>query len=316
MVTAAVVIVAAASVFGQGFTAKKIWDLTVAVNVPGASIYVDLVLINGNTTKVTGGPHNVKVHADGYFDFNGPVVVTGHQTFTVQLQPQGFPLMIRVNVPTASVFLDGADITGIVPNVEPGPHTIQVTAAGYRPYETAVNIAGPMTIDVSLQRLAGFPLTVIANVPTATVTLNNLAKGGTPYSEYLPPGPYTLRVSAPGYADYIANIALNKPMTMNVQLQRQLLPPTFTVVIPPAYQNPDQRQGDPRSQVRIFVDNQLVNSRNEMERIQVQPGRHSIRVASGAFSIQLGDIDMQPGTSYFFELSMELRIRMMKSAQQ
>ncbi len=305
-------VVVAASVFGQGFTAKKIWNLTIAVNAPNASIWVDNMPVVGNTTKVTGGPHNVKVHADGYFDFIGPVVVTGHQTFNVQLEPQGFALMVRVNVPNATVLLDGADITGMVPNVAPGPHMIQVSAAGFRPYSSTVNVAGPVTLDVQLRRMAGFPLTVIANVPNASVMLNNMPKGGTPYTEYLPPGPYMLRVSAPGYADFVANISLNKPMSMNVQLQRQLSPPTFSVIIPPAYLNPDQGPGD-RSRIRIFVDDQQVNSRNEMEGFEVPPGRHRIRVASGAFSIQVGDIDMQPGTSYSFELSMDMKVRMLKN---
>jgi len=306
-------VAAAALVSGQSFTAKRIWDLTVAVNVPNASIYIDNVLIDGNTTKVAGGPHNVRVQADGYYDFVGPVVVTGNQTFNVQLQPQGFALMIRVNVPSATVLVDGTDVTGTVPNVAPGPHAVQVTADGFRPYQANVNVSGPMTMDVQLKRMPGFPLTVLANVPNATVLLNNQPRGATPYTENLPPGPYALRVSAPGYIDFVANITITRPMTMNVQLQRQLVPPSFSIVIPPAFTNPDQRQGDPRREIRIFVDDQQVNSRNDTDNFQVTPGRHSIRVASGAFSIQVGDIDMQPGASYVFELSMDLRVRVLKT---
>jgi hypothetical protein len=310
--TAVMVIVAAALVFGQGFTARKIWDLTVAVNAPNALIWVDNIPVNGNTTKVAGGPHNVKVHADGYFDFNGPVLVTRNQTFNVELQPQGFPLTIRVNVPGAAVLLDGADVTGTVPYASPGPHTIQVTADGFGPYSARLNVTGPVTMDVKLKRLPGFPLTVTANVPNASVFLNDVPKGGTPYTENLPPGVYTLRVSAPGYTDFTANVSMSRPTTMNVQLQRQLLPPTFSVIIPPAYLNPDQGPGD-RGRIRIFVDDQQVNSRNDEEIFTVPAGRHRIRVASGAFSIQVGDIDMQPGTSYSFELSMDLKIRVLKT---
>ncbi len=312
-VTAFMIIAAAALVSGQGFRAKKIWDLTVAVNAPNASIYIDNELIDGNTAKVAGGPHNIRVQAGGYFDFVGPVVVTGNQTFNVQLRPQGFALTIRVNIPSATVLVDGTDVTGTVPNVAPGPHSIQVTADGFRPYQANVNVSGPITMDVQLKRMPGFALTVLANVPNATVLLNNQSRGSTPYTESLPPGPYALRVSAPGYADFVANINLTRAMTMNVQLQRQLIPPSFSVVIPPAFVNPEQRQGDPRSQIRIFVDDQQVNSRNEMDHIQVSPGRHSIRVASGAFSIQVGDIDMQPGASYVFELSMDLKVRVLKT---
>lgn len=310
--TAFVVITAAALVSGQGFTAKKIWDLTVVVNAPNAFIWVDNIPVGGNTTKVAGGPHNVKVHADGYFDFVGPVVVTGSQTFSVQLQPQGFPLTIQVNVPSAAVLLDGTDVTGTVPYAAPGPHSIQVTADGFRPYQANVNVTGPLTMDVQLMRMPGFPLKVLANVPNATVLLNNQPRGTTPYSENLPPGPYALRVSAPGYADFVANINITRAMTMNVQLQRQLVPPSFSIVIPRAFMNPDQDQGD-RNRIKIFVDDQQVNPRNEMDHFQVSPGRHTIRVASGAFSIQVGDIDMQPGASYVFELAMDLKVRVLTS---
>lgn len=304
-------IAAAALVSGQGFTPKRIWDLTVVVNAPNASIYIDNVLIGGNTAKVSGGPHNVRVQADGYFDFVGPVVITGSQTFNVQLLPQGFALTIRVNIPSATVLVDGTDVTGTVPSVAPGPHAIQVTADGFRPYQANVNVSGPMTMDVQLRRMPGFTLTVLANVPNATVLLNNQPRGATPYAENLPPGPYALRVSAPGYADFVANVTLTRAMTMNVQLQRQLAPPSFSIIIPPAFMNPDQGPGDPRGQIRIFVDDQQVNSRNEMDHFQVSPGRHGIRVASGAFSIRVGDIDMQPGASYVFELSMDMKVRVL-----
>jgi hypothetical protein len=312
--TAVMVIVVSAFVFGQGFTARKVWTLTVGVDAPNAFIYVDGLLINGNSTKVAGGAHNVRVQADGYYDFVGPVVVTGNQTFNVQLRPRGFDVMIRVNVPSATVLIDGANVTGTVANVAPGRHAIQVTADGYRPYDAQVNVSGPMTVDVQLKRMPGFPLTVTANVPNAAVTLNNAPRGATPYTEYLPTGVYALRVSAPGYSDFVATVTLNKAMTMNVQLQRELPPPMFTVIIPPAYLNPDQGPGD-RNRIRIFVDDQQVNGRNEMDRFTVQPGRHSIRVASGAFSIQVGDIDMQPGMSYSFELSMDLKVRAFRGPQ-
>jgi len=101
---------------------------------------------------------------------------------------------------------------------------------------------------------------------------------------------------------------------MNVQLQRQAVPPTFTVVIPPAYLNPDQGQGD-RNRIRIFVDDQQVNARGDAQTFTVPPGRHRIRVASGALSIQVGDIDMQSGASYSIELAMDLRVTVLRAGQ-
>src|SRR5271157_761516 len=130
--------------FGQGFSPKKIWDLTVTVNAPNAIVSVDDVLAPGGTTKASGGAHNVKVHADGFFDFNGPVVVNGSMIVPVQLSPQGFPLDIRVAVPGARVFVDGTEVTGTVPLVTSGAHAVQVSAPGFADYNATISVLSPM----------------------------------------------------------------------------------------------------------------------------------------------------------------------------
>ena len=374
-------ILSTASLYPQGLSPKKIWNLTIAVNVPGAQIWVDNVPLPATTTTVTGGAHNVRVQAEGYYDFVGPVVVGGHMTFTVQLQPRGFPLTIRVNAPNAVISVDGTDVTGTVPMVEGGNHTVQVSAPGYTDYAATIVVNGPLAIDIPLRRAAGIHFTVTSNAPNAVVSLNGVVKGGVPYAEYLPRGRYAVRVTASGYGDYVATVILDKPftldaqlqrsgllltingnvanatvelngevrgkipyaerlpagaytvrvsadgftdygarvnldrpITMNVQLQQQLPPPVLSIAIPQAYLDPDTRQGDPGEQVRGFVDNRMVAKR-EMERIVVAPGRHSVRVASGAFSIQLGDFEFQPGMSYVIELSMDLKVRGVRSGQ-
>ena len=426
--------------FGQGFTAKKIWDLTVTVNAPNAVVYVDNVLAPNGRTKVAGGAHNVKVHADGYFDFNGPVVVNGSMTFPVTLAPMGFPLTVRVNVPNAQVLVDGADVTGTVPTVTPGDHQVQVTAQGYAMYSATVSVQGPSTVNVVLQpalalrfnvnvpnasitvdnvpiqgniayvsrgphsvsvhadgyadwtgtvnvmnpmpfsvrltpaRPAGFPLavrvnvpgaqvfvdntevtgsvpavapgahtvrvtapgfrdytaavnvtapmtldvvlqaagvqlSVKANVPNASVTVNGTPKGPVPYSEFLPRGTYQVQVSAPGYADYSASVALNQqPVNLAVSLQPAVS--TLSFVLPPDYRDKDARPGDSRSQIRIYVDNKLANPPGrDPQKITVAPGTHSIRVASGAFSARVDDFTVQAGQSYIIELYLGLVVR-------
>jgi len=426
---------AAGPAFGQGFSPKKIWDLTVTVNVPNAEVYVDNVLAPGGTTKVAGGPHNVKVHADGYFDFNGPVVVAGNVTFPVTLAPMGFPLTVNVNAPGAHVFVDGAEVTGTVPTVTPGDHQVQVTAPGYAAYAAMVKVQAPSTINVVLQpalslritanvpnplitvdnvpiqgpvafvsrgphtvtvhadgyqdwtgmvnvlnnmlfpvRLnpAGIPLTVRVNVPTAQVfvdnaevtgtvpavargphnvrvsapgfrdytavvnvqapmtvdvvlqaagtllsvkvnvpgaqvSLNGAPKGPAPYSEYLPRGTYALSVHADGYADYTATINVQaQPVNLVVNLQPAVS--TLTFVLPQDYRDPDPA-ANPRTQVRIYLDNKLVNAGRGLENLTIPPGQHSVRVSSGAFSARVDDFTVQPGQSYVIELYMGLNVR-------
>ncbi len=309
----------AASAAHAQFMPKAIWTLTVVVNVPNAVIYVDNQQLPGNQMKVPGGLHNVKVMADGYLAFNGPVNVTGDTTFPVNLEPlrpvrpRGFPLSVNVNVPSAAVFVDGAQVPAAAAVlVAPGPHTVQVTAPGYQPYSANVNVTGPTTLNVPLA-LLGFALTVTSNVPGAVVAINNVPKGPAPYSEVLPPNTYTVRVSARGFVDYIATVSLDRPLVITAPLQPVVIPSTLSFVIPQPFHDPDMHPEDPRSEVRIFIDGQLVNPRHEMERIAVQPGRHRIRIASGAFSVELGDIEFRPGTSYVLELGMDVKVRIMKS---
>ena len=354
--------------FAQGFAPKKIWDLRVVVNAPNAVVYVDNVPAPGGFTKVAGGAHNVKVHADGYFDFNGPVVVTGNVTFPVTLTPQGFPLTIRVAAPGAQVFLDGANVTGTIPMVSAGAHQIQVTANGFLPYATTVNVMAPMSFDVAMQpalnlvvsvnvpsaqisvdnapimgnrafvspgphsltvhadgyqdwsgmvnvqrsmtfavRLnpAGFPMTIRVATPGASVFVDGANVTGT--YPAVAPGPHQVRVTAPGYMDYSAMVNVTGPFVMDVVLQSANSVLSF--VIPPGFLDPDVRPGDPRGQVRIFIDNQLVNPNLSLSNITVLPGSHTIRVSSGAFSAQMGNFVVQPGQSYVIQLSMGLSVQ-------
>jgi hypothetical protein len=307
-----ILFVATGVAFGQNLLPKKIWDLTIRVNAPNASIWVDNVLLQGNVAKVAGGGHNVKVSAPGFFDFNGPVTVSANMTFSVQLRPQLYALTIHPNVTGARVFVDSAEVTGTIPNVSGGSHTVQVAATGYKDYSVVVNVTSAMTLAVTLEP-SGYLLSVNADVKGALIVVNNFAKGALPYAESLPPGTYSVKVSAPGYVDYVASINLDRPLAVNVQLQAMILPSTLTFVIPPAFLDPEMKPNDSEGRVKIYVDNKLANPKREMDKIAVLPGRHRIRISSGAFSMQLGDITVQPGMSYILEIAIDMKVQAVRS---
>jgi hypothetical protein len=211
-----VLLVVAGVAFGQNLLPKKIWDLTIRVNAPNASIWVDNVLLQGNVVKVAGGGHNVKVSAPGFSDFNGPVTVSANMTFSVQLKSQLYALTIQPNVTGARVFVDSAEVTGTVPSVGGGSHTVQVTATGYKDYSATVNVTSAMTLAVTLEP-SGYPLSVNPNVMGARVVVDRVDVTGT--VPYVPAGSHSVQVSAAGYKDYSVVVNVNTALTRTVTLE-------------------------------------------------------------------------------------------------
>jgi hypothetical protein len=303
-------LVIAGPLFAQGLLPKKLWDLTISVNVPGSTIMVDGAQIAGIATKVAGGSHTVKVQAPGYADFTGTVSVSANMTYTVRLVPILFPLTISVSTPGAQVIVDNIDVTGKIPNVTLGSHTILVTAPGYQDYNATIDVQAATTISVVLQP-AGVLVTVKTDAPGAEVFINNLDKGAAPFSDYLVPGSYTLQVSADGYADYVATLAVDKAMTINVQL-KALPPATISFVIPAGFRDTSLRQGDAVGQIKIWVDGKLANPKQEIEKIAIPAGKHKIRVTTGALSLTVPDFVAQSGVSYVIDFTITVQVKTTK----
>jgi len=296
----------------SGGLKARSFDLTIIVDAFGADIFVDNTLLAGNVARVAPGVHSVRVRADGAYDYVENVTVTSDRTLVARMKQRTYPVSIRVNVPNATIVVDGQQIAAAVATVSAGPHTVRVSADGYEDSLSSINVAAPMVIDVTLER-SGFLLTVTANVRTARVTVNGVSRGAVPFSEYLPPGTYTVKVSARGFTDYVASVVLDGPITINAPLAQGQAggggTAFLTFVVPPEFQDPEFKERDAAESIRIYIDGRLANPKREVERIPVAPGRHFLRVASGAFSIQIGEIEFFPGTSYTFELAMDVSIR-------
>lgn len=72
---------------------------------------------------------------------------------------------------------------------------------------------GPIVVPPS-----GFPVYITSNVPGAVVYINGTPSGTTPYSSSLTQGVYAIIVRAPGYRDYVNNVTLSGPTTINAYL--------------------------------------------------------------------------------------------------
>ncbi len=278
--------------------------LTIQPSAPNASIFIDGARISGNVANVAAGTHTVRVTAPGFQEFNTTVNVAGPMVVQAPLGAMGIPLTIQTNVPGAIVLVDNLQVPGNTANVRPGRHVIRVSAPGYLDFNTSVNVTGPLVVNARLTP-AGIPLTVTSNVQGAMVTVNDESKGEVPYTESLPPGSYTVTVSAPGYTDFVTSVSLAKATTINAQLRAGVA--NVSLVIPPQFLNREaSREG--AGQLKLLVDGKSFNFRKDAPRFSVTAGRHRIVLSSGALTVQFADFDFEAGRSYTLELYMELQV--------
>ena len=149
--------------------------------------------------------------------------------------PTGTPVMLTVVPPGAEIWVDG-QLKGRSPMpavvLTPGPHAVEVRFAGYRTYTETIQVAGqPLSRVVTLMPGAGpvgpvgpppSALTIrIDSVPAgATVTLNGQAvavQGGSAIANVVP-GPYTVVVKHPSFADFTRTVSVQPGQSAVVQV--------------------------------------------------------------------------------------------------
>jgi hypothetical protein len=141
---------------------------------------------------------------------------------------------ILCNVTGARVYLNGELAGYTKPTfsalLKPGTYRVRITMEKYQPFETVINMSsGPLNLPVNLvpeggviQRPGRFNLTVSSNVAGAQVFVNNALVGTAPLSMQVARGNYSVRVSSPGYQDYLAAVNVAGPTAVNAVLQGNL----------------------------------------------------------------------------------------------
>lgn len=125
--------------------------LEVRVDPPSATLRVDGERVAGDgpvrEVRVDPGEHKLEVTAPGHQPRSSRVaLLPGERTETeVTLQkakPQRARLVVTSSVPGAHIALDGERVGRGTwsSKVEPGPHQVRVTAAGYEPFERRVGL--------------------------------------------------------------------------------------------------------------------------------------------------------------------------------
>ncbi|MCC6136393.1 MAG: PEGA domain-containing protein [Candidatus Contendobacter sp.] len=196
------------------------------------------------------GSYTVEVSQSGYQSKQAPVRITNSDlTIPVVLaklpEISQYRLLVQTDPPGATVRLRGTKATyragGVL--LPPGNYTVTVSQSGYDSKEATARITdSDLTLPVTLnQRIepTQYRLTVSPDPPSAKVRLVNAPATYRP-GVILPPGAYTVEVSASGYESrrVTARIA-DADLTLPVELEKVAAPlpvrtpPSTTASLPP-----------------------------------------------------------------------------------
>ncbi|HSV56410.1 MAG TPA: PEGA domain-containing protein [Magnetospirillaceae bacterium] len=298
-------------------------SLNIQCNEVGAEVYINGRLAGQTTPNfsflIPQGNVQVRVQKNGFRTFE-TVVRAGTTPVNLQVTlvrigavppppppPQNFSLQVTANVAGAEIVINNVT-AGRAPFsavLAPGSYTLIVRAPGFTDFSQNLVIAGPTVVNAVLHPLM-VPLTLGNLRPGAEVFLNGARVGvatSTVFTIQVAPGVYTVTIRLAGFLDFTTQMTAGAAVPQTIAPVFQPLPASFTFVIPEGIQNPDVR-GNPWGQIRLFID----GAAQREFRGQVQPGRRTIRLVTGAFAIET-TFDFEAGRSYTFEPFLGLNIR-------
>lgn len=301
----------------MGFAQSKT-SLNIQSNQVGAKVYLNDNLAGYTTPNfsalVTPGLYSIKVTKDGFPDFKTTVVV-GSTPITITAnfgpnQPPTLPpapiqhqLSVDSNIRNAHVYIDKAFVgtTPFVGFYKPGYYTITIRVPGYEDYSQKVNLTSSFKLYATLNLL---PLPVYFdtnNVKGASVYRDGQFMGITPYSGSWLPGSYSLRVSAPGFADYNERVVLSGPLVMQISLSPLLVDyeikiPDYFLMIPGSslmYRN-----------LQLYLD----GNRVDLLTGKALPGRHVLTVFINDLKLE-AEFELTGGKRVLIEPFFGIRVQ-------
>ncbi|MGB5810505.1 MAG: PEGA domain-containing protein [Polyangiales bacterium] len=230
-------------------------SLRVITNVPGAVVSLDGVDIGVSPAArggLTPGEHVVMARATGYepVEQNVTVVAGRERVVSVRFTTASTDIariLIRTNVPAASIIIDGVDYGAPPVTIEPaelGTHTIAVRAEGYREVRRTCSVSPSRNCDIYAELFPlGIPVRVEANVADGQIFVDGELRGPIPWEGDLPAGEHRIEVRAEGYRTHTEQLRLGK--STRVRLVQVILVPLETTAMGGEDQDKEARRTDP-----------------------------------------------------------------------
>lgn len=308
-------------VFAQAKT-----SLNVQSNQAGARVYLNDNLAGYTSpnfsTLVVPGQYRIRVTKDGFSDFSTTVVV-GQSPVTIIAYLGGPPpsqppkppvtpppppaakhqLSVESNVGGAQVYLNGA-YAGTTPfsaMLMPSTYSIVIRLDGYEEYTRTVKLGESYRLHATLNPVS-LPVYIDAsNVPGATIYRDSSLMGNVPYRGAWMPGSYSIRITAPGYADFTDRIFMSGPLTMQVSLTPLLI--DYEIRIPEPFATLAGKSVGFRD-LQIYLDGRHLDSPFG----KAVQGTHRMTIFFGDLRFET-DFDLAPGRFALIEPKFGISIR-------
>ncbi len=201
--------------------------LILEVTPAGASVSVTggIVLQLSGNYLLRPGDYRIMASARGYVDYQADIKVTdaGNHQHEISLQKKPGHLSITSVPSEADVFVNG-HASGQTPltvsDLSPGHHTVRITATGYFPETTEVDIEGLDTTQaINLTLKPAWGQVNLASQPSgAIVTVGDEDRGTTPVSTQLLSGGEQVSISLAGYKPWRKRLSVAPDATLTHEL--------------------------------------------------------------------------------------------------
>jgi hypothetical protein len=175
---------------------------------------------------VKAGEHIIEVKAPGYQTGEKKVTVRAGQSeivkFDLNASTDQGTIKIVSTVPEAEVFIDGAAV-GKVPQeklISVGEHPVVVRLGGYKQFEQKVRVEAGQTITVSAELKAVGRLRILSTPSSASVLINGVPVGKTPFDDEVEVGDSVVRIEHPGFQSFEQTLSIEGGKTQT--LSREL----------------------------------------------------------------------------------------------
>jgi formylglycine-generating enzyme required for sulfatase activity len=247
---------------------------------------------------VAAGSRAFELRAPRYLDFKETVEVKGAgegQTFTAKLLPSFSPVTIESKPAGARVAVNGQDVgaTPLTTELDAGSHTVTLTAAGFRPWETTIQVQAntPQKIGPVELGLPDGTLTIRSTPAGSDVAIAGRYRGRTPLTVALAPGvQHELMVTHAGYEPARRSVPIKAGERSGVEVSLKPILGEVTV------------RGEP-ADARLFVDGEARGAANQT--LSLPSTELTIEVRREGFETYSTKVTPQPGIARVVEYRLK-----------